>query len=68
MQCRHNQYDLSLAYRAMESLRYHAQHYGFPVHAITSSLERENTNQEFLLRAGLQLYVNVQRLKENPKF
>ena len=68
MQCRHNQYESSLAYRAMESLRNHAQHYGFPVHAITSSLERENTNQESLLRAGLQLYVDLQRLKENPKF
>jgi hypothetical protein len=68
MQCRHNQYDSSLAYRAMECLRNHAQHYGFPVHAITSSLEREKTNQESLLRAWLQLYVDVQRLKENPKY
>ncbi len=67
-QCRHNQYDSSLAYRAMEALRNHAQHHGFPVHAITSSLEREDANQESLLRAGLQLYVDVQRLKENPKF
>lgn len=54
-----------LAYRAMEALRNHAQHFGFLVYAATHSLTWENTNAEAGLRAGLKLFVNLQRLKDD---
>jgi hypothetical protein len=38
------EYDTSLAYRALEALRNHAQHFGFPVHAVTIRFEREDIN------------------------
>ena len=62
------QYDSSLAYRAIEALRNHAQHFGFPVDGAANRLAWENIDADARLRAGLELCVNVQRLKENRKF
>jgi hypothetical protein len=59
-QDRSQQYDASLAYRVLEALRNYAQHCGFPVHAMTLNLEREETT----LRAGLRMYVELQRLRD----
>jgi hypothetical protein len=67
-QCCSKQYDSSFAYRVMEALRDYAQHRGFPVHAMTLSFEREDTHPGSLLCAGLQLFVELQRLKEDGKF
>jgi hypothetical protein len=67
-ECTSRQYDSSLAYRVMEALRNHSQHFGFPVHAAAHSLAWENTNADSRLRAGLDLFVSVQNVKENRKF
>jgi hypothetical protein len=64
-QCCSKQYDSSFAYRVMEALRNYAQHCGFSVHAMTHSFQREDTNPGFLLRTGLHLLVNVQRLEHS---
>jgi hypothetical protein len=52
----------------MEAMRNYTQHRAFLVHAMTRSIEREDMNPGSLLRAGLHLFVEVQRLKEDPKF
>ena len=49
----------------MEALRNHAQHLGFPVHEATHGLEWENASAEARLRARLDLFVNVRRLRED---
>jgi hypothetical protein len=58
----------SFAYRAMNALRDYAQHSGIPVHDVLHRLTREGTAPGSLLRAGLHLFVDVQRLADDPKF
>ena len=50
------------------ALRNYAQHCGFPIHAMTLNFKREDTNAGSLMRAGLQLFVKVQRLKKDGWF
>jgi hypothetical protein len=61
------QYDSSFAYGVMEALRDYAQHRGFPVHAITLNFEREGPHPGSLVRAGLWLFIELQRLKEDRR-
>jgi hypothetical protein len=67
-QCRSKQYESSPAYRVMEALRNYSQHCGLPVHAMIVKFEREDTTTGPLRRMGLQLFVGIQRLKEDGKF
>jgi hypothetical protein len=52
----------------MEALRNYAQHCGFPVHAMTVHFVREDTKAGSLMRTGLQLFIEIQRLKKDGKF
>jgi hypothetical protein len=63
--CCSKQYDSSFGYRVMKALRNYAQHCGFSDHAMTHSFQREDTNAGFLLRTGLHLLLNVQRLEHS---
>ncbi len=62
-ECCSKQYDSSFAYRVLEALGNYAQHRGLSVHAMNLSFEREDTNFGSKLRAGLHLYVKIQRLE-----
>lgn len=46
IESRNDEYDKSLAYRALEALRGYVQHRGLPTHSITFSWRRDETNPD----------------------
>ena len=63
-----NQQRASFAYCTMHALRDYAQHWGIPVHEVFHHLTREDMNPGSPLRAGLHLFVDVNRLALDPLF
>jgi hypothetical protein len=57
-----NRQRVSFAYCAMHALRDYAQHFGIPVHEVLHHLTREDMDPGSPLRAGLHLFVDVNRL------
>lgn len=68
--CVRTEHDTQFSYRLMEALRNHVQHHGLPVNQIIYARSWEGRGSEpmSVLRFGAQPHLDVQQLRENPKF
>lgn len=64
----HQQHDERFGYRALEALRNHAQHRGFPVSAISFSMAREERFIPVRLRFTATPSISVTSLAQDEKF
>lgn len=61
-------YDEKIGYRICEALRNHAQHSGFPVHAISYSVQAEGEVPSTKSRHSLSPLVHTEELRRNKNF
>lgn len=61
-------YDQSLGYRAMEALRNHVKHRGFPIQVISFPQEAIKDGEDFQLLHRVLPLINISALEEDGKF
>ncbi len=61
-------FDRSFAYRFMESLRNHAQHFGLPIHGAMFDAKRIQKDTGDLYRYAAGANIDIKALAKNPKF
>jgi hypothetical protein len=65
---KNNEYDNNLAYRVMENIRNHVQHFDLPVDSLTKECSSRKDIDGNYKEHTVQVFVKLESLKENKKF